>query len=81
MSPSLRMAALVCGIALCTQWASAADEAEEAPPDEAFLEYLGLWEESDEEWLLYEEMLAAGKDDRADPETEVPAVKEDDDEG
>lgn len=79
MSPSQRMAALVCGIALCTQWASAADE-EEAPPDEAFLEYLGLWEESDEEWLLYEEMLAAGKDDRADAEPEGPAAKEDDDE-
>lgn len=58
---------------------SAAAEDAEPPPDEAFLEYLGSWEESDEEWLLYEEMLTLGKTDEEDPAArdEVPTEDED----
>ncbi|NIA26418.1 MAG: hypothetical protein GWP02_00040 [Desulfobulbaceae bacterium] len=37
------------------------------PPDEDFLEYLGLWEESDEEWLIFEEPIAADNVERTDP--------------
>ncbi len=36
-------------------------------PDEDFLEYLGLWEESDEEWLIFEEPMAADNAERTDP--------------
>ncbi len=32
--------------------------ADEVPPDLEFLEYLGSWEESDEDWLLFAEAAA-----------------------
>ena len=33
--------------------------AEEDLPDAAFLEYLGSWEESDEEWLMFDDAAEA----------------------
>jgi len=36
-------------------------------PDTDFLEYLGSWEESDEEWLIFEEAVAVETDKRSDP--------------
>lgn len=38
-----------------------------------FLEYLGLWEESDEEWLLLEDDVVADNEERSGP---VPEGKE-----
>ena len=49
---------LSCGLLL-------AEELEQ--PDAEFLEYLGLWEESDEDWLIFEEMVVADTDERSDP--------------
>lgn len=46
--------ALVCGLSAAAQAAAESDEAQ-APPDMALLEYLGSWDESDEEWLLLSE--------------------------
>jgi hypothetical protein len=70
-----------------------ADEADESP-DTEFLEYLGMWEGSDEEWTLFEgEPLASdgvadvggdgSKDDerRIDPAPPGEASMETDDEG
>jgi hypothetical protein len=51
---------LGCGLVL------AAEEQEEAP-DAEFLEYLGYWEESDEEWLMFEGPVAAELEERSDP--------------
>jgi hypothetical protein len=46
--------------------------ADEPLPDAAFLEYLGSWEGSDEDWLLFERAVPEQGDDmeRSDPEAE-----------
>jgi hypothetical protein len=36
-------------------------------PDEGFLEYLGLWEDSDEDWLIFNEPPTAENVERTDP--------------
>ena len=46
---------------------------EEQAPDAEFLEYLGMWEESDEEWLLLEDAVADIPEERNDP---VPESEE-----
>ena len=62
-----RLQSLLCGIALCASTATFAEAEEEESPDMAFLEYLGLWEASDEDWLLIEEEVVAENDERSDP--------------
>ena len=49
---------LGCGLALAE---------DEEVPDEEFLEYLGFWEESDEDWLLFDEPITADVEKRSDP--------------
>jgi hypothetical protein len=51
---------LGCGLVL-------ADEEGEEAPDMEFLEYLGYWEESDEEWLMFEGPVTAELEERNDP--------------
>ncbi len=41
--------------------------ADDEIPDAEFLEYLGLWEESDEDWLIFDEPITADADERSDP--------------
>lgn len=75
--------ALFCGIALCAApGATTVAEAEdEERPDMEFLEYLGLWEESDDEWLLLDEEEVAENDERSDPVPEGEESTETEDEG
>ena len=49
-------------------------------PDLELIEYLGMWEESDEEWLIFEEPIAADNDERSEPAppSEASAEKDDD---
>ena len=51
--------------------------ADDEQPDVEFLEYLGSWEESDEDWLLFDlrerETVIADEKERNDP---APAGKE-----
>ncbi len=58
--------ALLCGLLACSYPTSAADDDQ---PDMDFLEYLGSWEESDEDWLLLNEAMqeVASDDKRSDP--------------
>lgn len=57
-------AALAGVLLLC--WAAAmADDL----PDGAFLDYLGSWEESDDEWLMFDDMDTDETDDQADGES------------
>ena len=42
--------------------------ADEELPDPDFLEYLGMWEESDEEWVIFNEPFAADREDESDSE-------------
>ena len=37
------------------------------PNPENFLEYLGMWQESDEDWLLLEDIQMTDLDERSDP--------------
>jgi len=55
---------MVCGLVLA---------ADEDIPDMEFLEYLGLWEESDEDWLIFDIPMSAETDERSDP---VPVGEE-----
>ena len=41
--------------------------ADDEMPDEDFLEYLGLWEESDEDWLMFDAPVTTENDERVDP--------------
>jgi len=61
-----------------------ADDNEQEMPDSEFLEYLGSWAESDEDWLIMgaAEKLSAeqAKDKRTDPVPEGEESTEPDDE-
>jgi hypothetical protein len=59
---------------------SLANAADEDVPELEFFEYLGMWEESDEEWLVLEEMVIAENDARPDPAPESEESVENDDE-
>lgn len=58
--------------------------AEDEQPDMEFLEYLGSWEESDEDWLLFDvrdgEAVAADEQKRSDPAASGKESTESDDE-
>ena len=62
---------LGCGLALA---------AEDEMPEAAFIEYLGLWAESDEDWLLFEEPITADSEERSDPAPEGEESTENTDE-
>lgn len=56
---------------------------EEDVPDAEFLEYLGSWEQSDEEWLMFEEPAEAGETEngeRIEPVSDGEESTETDDE-
>ena len=69
---------LLCGIALCGTASAAAEE--EEVPDMEFLEYLGLWEEADEDWQLLDADAVAENDERSDPVPEGEESTETEDE-
>ena len=54
--------------------------AESQEPEMEFLEYLGLWEETDEEWLMIEHQMSLESGERIDPVPEGEESREDDDE-
>jgi len=69
--------AVLYGLVLCSG-ASALAEDEEVP-DMEFLEYLGMWEESDEDWVIVNDAITAVNEERSDPvpEGEESMEKED----
>ena len=75
MSRERRAALLACGLCL-----GVAAMAEESPPDEEFLEYLGMWEETDEDWLLLNEFKGVENVERNDPVPEGEESTETEDE-
>jgi hypothetical protein len=60
VSKSALLGALLLG---CSLVLAADDEV----PDAEFLEYLGLWDESDEDWLIFDEPITADAEERSDP--------------
>jgi hypothetical protein len=75
-----RILLLVCGLACGVAAAAAGEQGEEPAPDAEFLEYLGMWEESDEEWMLHDGLLAAENEERTDPAPDGEASTENEDE-
>ena len=76
---SARRASLVASLLFCGLALAADDEI----PDMAFLEYLGSWEESDEEWLIFAdagEVEDAEDEERSDPVPQGNESTETDDE-
>lgn len=76
MSADRAYRAILCGLLLCAGLGFA-EEVE--APEVDFLEYLGMWEESDEDWQILEETLTADNEERTDPvpEGEESTEKED----
>jgi len=64
---SVRKTALLGTLLLGCSLVLAADD---EIPDAEFLEYLGTWEESDEDWLIFNEPITADTDKRSDPAPE-----------
>ena len=62
-SPNL---VLLLGVAAACAIVPAAG-AEEDIPDTEFLEYLGLWDESDEDWLVLDKDAVAENEERNEP--------------
>jgi len=76
MSAERVVALLACGLSLGT----AALAEDEAAPDADFIEYLGMWQENDEEWLLHEDGQTTELDERSDPVPEGEESTETNDE-
>jgi len=70
-------AALI-GLVLCGGEFVLAEE--EEVPDSEFLEYLGMWEESDEVWLILDEAMTTVDEERSDPVPDGEESTEKDDE-
>ena len=77
MSAERHVAMLACG--LCLGTVAAAEE--EPAPNVDFIEYLGMWEQTDEEWLLHDNEETADADERSDPAPEGEESTEMKDEG
>ncbi len=81
MSARRDLRAVLSGLMLaCCSLVLAADE---EMPEMDFIEYLGMWEESDEVWLVLDDeeaQLAADSDERTDPAPDGEESAEKDDE-
>ncbi len=62
MLVSRPLATFCCGVLL-----TAAALADDELPDMEFLEYLGMWEETDEDWQVLEAEAIAKNEERNDP--------------
>lgn len=78
MSVERTLGTIVVGLTLCSS--AAVCVAEEDGPDIEFLEYLGMWEESDQDWLILDETMAADSEERSDPEPQGEESMEKEDE-
>jgi hypothetical protein len=76
VSPERYVALLACGLCL----GAAAMAEEERPPDAEFLEYLGMWDETDEDWVLLDEITLVENMERSDPVPEGEESTETEDE-
>ncbi len=63
MSVSVRSA----GLCVLMMLGSAVVTADDELPDMELLEYLGMWEESDDEWLLFNDPDSADMEKRGGP--------------
>jgi len=78
MSAEQHVALLLCG--LCLGTVAVAEEQVEPAPEVEFLEYLGMWELTDEDWQLLDEVETAVAEERSEPAPEGEASTETEDE-
>jgi len=78
MSADMTTRALLCALALCSGGTAVA--AEDEVPDADFLEYLGMWDESDEDWMIIDGVTTADTEERSDPVPEGDESREKEDE-
>ena len=81
-SPGLSICAVLLGASIAVSAADEGeddDEAEQELPEMAFLEYLGMWDESDEDWLLLDD-TGNDNEERSDPAPKGEASTETEDE-
>ena len=71
-----RFGLLVCSLCLGAPTLAADD----ASPDAELLEYLGMWEQTDEEWVLQDGLLTEEEEERSDPAKEEEESPENEDE-
>ena len=71
---------MILGIGLCISADVHAEAEDSEVPDMAFLEYLGSWDESDEDWLLLDDDVVADNEKRSDPVPEGEESTETEDE-
>ena len=76
MSAERLVALLICGLCLGTVVAAE----EEPAPEAEFIEYLGMWDLTDEDWQLLEEEMAVAEE-RSEPAPEGEDSTETEDEG
>ena len=65
-----RAVLLACGLCLGTAWAAEEPPDAEVVNDAEFIEYLGLWAESDDEWLMLDVEQDSEETPEKEPETE-----------
>lgn len=80
MASADRIGLLVCGLCLGAVAVAAEEPAGPQDPGDEFLEYLGMWEATDEEWLLQDEILAFENEEQGEPSREDDDAPEDRDE-
>lgn len=80
MSAERLVVLLICGLCLATGVAAEEAPAPEAEAEAEFIEYLGMWDLTDEDWQLLEEEMAAAEE-RSEPAPEGEASTETEDEG
>jgi len=77
MSADHALGAIAFGLLL---FGGAVCAAEEEVPDIEMLEYLGMWEESDEDWLIFDKAVTIDNEKRSDPAPQGEESVEKDDE-
>jgi hypothetical protein len=61
-----RIGLFVCGLCLGAATCAADEAAGPQDPEDEFLEYLGMWEETDEEWLLQDDILTVENEEQGE---------------
>lgn len=80
MSANTRRIAMLCVLAPSLAMPVWAEEGTDGnDPDAAFLEYLGMWEGSDDEWILIDELVIADAEESPElpPKSEESTETED----
>lgn len=80
MTSADRISLLVCGLCLGGAGLGAEEPAAPQDPETEFLEYLGMWEATDEEWVLQDDILTVENEEESESSPEGDDSPENEDE-